>query len=77
MKTRLSRLRDLAVHLEGRIKAADGTDLASLSARYMDALKQIEEIERRAPVAKSPADELAKKRRQRRKPVKNGVARDA
>jgi DNA anti-recombination protein RmuC len=72
---RLSRLVNHAAALESQLGSAEGAAYAALSARYMDALRQIEDIEKRQPVEKSPVDEIAQ-RRARRKPVKNGAARE-
>lgn len=72
---RLARLTNHAEALESQLGSAEGAAYASLSARYMDALRQIEEIESRQPAAKSAVDEIAQ-RRARRKPLKNGVARE-
>ena len=76
MSDRLDRLKNHSTALESQLALADGAAYAALSARYMDALKQIDDIERRAPAAASPVDEIAK-RRARRKPIKSGVARES
>lgn len=76
MSDRLDRLKNHSKALEAQLSTAEGAAYASLSGKYMDALKQIEDIERRAPAATSPLDEIAR-RRARRKPVKDGQAREA
>jgi DNA anti-recombination protein RmuC len=72
---RLAALINHTQALEEQLGSATGNAYAALSARYMDALRQIEDIERRQPASKSPVDEIAQ-RRARRKPVKDGVARE-
>jgi hypothetical protein len=73
---RLAALLNHVEALETQLEDAKGNAYAALSARYMDALRQVEEIERRRPLSVSPVDEIAA-RRSRRKPVKNGSAREA
>lgn len=76
-ESRLDRLRKHADDLEFEMTQTKGMGYAALSGRYLDVLAQIEEIERRAPVADSPVDEIAARRKARRRPLKNGEAREA
>lgn len=48
MSDRLDRLKNHAAALELQLGSAEGSAYASLSGRYMDALRQIDEIEREA-----------------------------
>lgn len=60
----LRALRDsLAVRLDG---CTSDRDYAALSQRFMDALKQIDDITGGAKQAESPADEIARRRAARR-----------
>lgn len=76
---RLAKLRAHAADLEDRmLRARGGTEYANLSGRYQDALKQIDDIEQHSTVGKASAvDEIAARRKRRRKPIKDGKAREA
>ena len=51
-------------------------DFAALSLRFQDCMKRISELQDKAPVARSPLDEIAS-RRERKKPIRGGVKREA
>lgn len=51
-------------------------DFAALSLRLQDTLKRISELKSTAPVAVSSLDEI-RARRERKKPVRGGVKREA
>lgn len=73
----LEGLRALRERLASEIDSCDSArDVAALSARLMEVMKRVAEIEAKAPAQASVADEIAERRR-RRKPLKNGEAREA
>lgn len=73
----LEGLRALRDRLASEIEScAAARDVAALSARLMEVMKRVAEIEAKAPAQSSVADEIAERRR-RRKPLKNGEAREA
>ena len=73
----LEGLRALRDRLASEIESCDSArDVAALSARLMEVMKRVAEIEAKAPAQASVADEIAERRR-RRKPLKNGEAREA
>lgn len=51
-------------------------DYAALSLRLVDVLARISELQRRAPAAVSSLDEI-RARRERKKPIRGGVKREA
>ena len=75
---RLATLEALRDHIAGLVGASDSArDVAALSGQLTVVLKQIEEIHGKAPAKVSAVDEIAARRKARRKPVKNGAARES
>lgn len=75
---RLAALEALRDHIAGLVGASDSArDVAALSGQLTMVLKQIEEIQGKEPAKVSAVDEIAARRKARRKPVKNGVARES
>lgn len=73
--TALEALRDHLALLAGSSDSA--RDVAALSGQLTQVLKQIEELQGKAPAAVSAVDEIAARRKARRKPLKNGSARES
>lgn len=74
----LESMRALRDRLASDIDQCDSMrDLASLAQRLTDVLKRISELEGKAPAVRSPLDEIAERRKSRKKPVRNGVKREA
>lgn len=72
----VSALESLRDRLAGDIDDCESArDVASLSARYVEVLKRISEIQGKAPAERSAVDEIAARRR--RRPVKDGAKREA
>lgn len=70
----LEALRDQIALLIGSSESA--RDVAALSGQMTQVLKQIEEIKERKPSEVSAVDEIAARRKARRRPLKNGAARE-
>lgn len=51
-------------------------DIAALTGRYLDVLQRLAELDGRATATTSAADEIAERRR-RRRPIRDGIKRDA
>lgn len=71
----LEALRDHLALLTGASESA--RDVAALSGQLTQVLKQIEDLKGNAPAAVSAVDEIAARRKSRRKPLKNGAARES
>lgn len=76
--SRLETLQALRDTIAERIAESESArDVAALSGQFTQILKQIEELDRANGAKKSKVDELAERRKQRRKPVRDGKAREA
>lgn len=71
----LQALRDVIA--ERIVESESARDVAALSGQMTQILKQIEDLDRASGAKKSKVDELAARRTQRRKPVRDGKAREA
>lgn len=75
---RLQALEDLRQTLAERIDASDSArDVAQLAGHLLQVLKQIEELDRSRGEKLSKVDELAARRKQRTKPVRDGRVRES
>ena len=75
---RLAALEALRDHLAFLAGASDSArDVAALSGQLTQVLKQIEELSRGAKKNQSPVDEIAERRKARRRPMKDGAARES
>lgn len=73
----LDALRALRDRLASELDSCESSrDVAALSARLVEVLKRVAEVEAKVPAAKSALDEISD-RRARRKPMKNGTKREA
>lgn len=73
LKTLESLRNTLAIRIE---KSESARDVAALSGQLTQVLKQIEELDKSAGAKMSKVDELASRRKQRQKPIKDGAARE-
>lgn len=71
----LEALRDQLALLIGSSESA--RDVAALSGQITVVLKQIDELKSKKPAEVSAVDEIAARRKARRRPVKDGARRDA
>ena len=71
----LEALRDHLALLAGTSGSA--RDVAALSGQLTQVLKQIEELSKGAKKNQSAVDEIAERRKARRRPVKDGASREA
>lgn len=74
----LDSLRALRDRLASDIDQCDSLrDMAALSMRLQDVLKRVSELESKAPAERSALDEIAERRKARKKPIRNGSKREA
>jgi len=74
---RLKALQALRDVIAERIAESESArDVAALSGQLTQILKQIEELDKNAGAKMSKVDELASRRKQRQKPIKDGTARE-
>lgn len=75
---RLATLEALRDTLSLRIDESDSArDVAALAGQLTQVLKQVEELSKAQGAQGSKVDELAERRRQRTKPIRDGRAREA
>lgn len=73
----LKGLRALRRELAAQLEECDSKrDYASLSLRLMDVMERISELQKRKPLQVSTLDEI-RSRRERKKPIRGGVKREA
>lgn len=74
---RLKTLESLRDTIASRIEDSESArDVAALSGQLTQVLKQIEELVKASGAKGSKVDELAARRTNRRKPLKDGMARE-
>lgn len=73
-RANLVALRDMVGSTLERTKSR--RDIAALTGRYLDVLERLAELDSRTPTGTSAADEIAERRR-RRRPIRDGIQRDA
>lgn len=75
---RLAALESLRDTLARNIEGADAAkDVAALSNQLTQVLKQVEELTKLSAARGSKVDELAERRRNRNKPIRDGRSREA
>lgn len=75
---RLKTLEALRDTISDRIDSSESArDVAALSGQLTQVLKQIEDLARMSGESASKVDELAAKRQRRKKPIRDGVSREA
>lgn len=75
---RLKGLQALRDVIAARIAESESArDVAALSGQMTQILKQIEDLDKASGAKKSKVDELAERRNKRRRPVKDGAARES
>lgn len=75
---RLKTLESLRDTIAVRIAESESArDVAALSGQLTQVLKQIEELAKTSGAKRSKVDELAERRKQRSKPIREGKARES